>query len=103
MIITAALMHGLGIHLGAWMAREGDASDYVSPHFYADLARKAESGKLHALFLAEQITNQENGVDRPCGTLDAVTVLSFMAACTQRIGLVGTASTTYNVPYELAR
>jgi len=103
MIITAALMHGLGIHLGAWMAREGEASDYVSPRFYADLARKAEAGKLHAVFLAEQITNQENGVERPCGTLDAVTVLSFMAACTQRIGLVGTASTTYNVPYELAR
>ncbi|MGC1302770.1 MAG: LLM class flavin-dependent oxidoreductase [Caulobacteraceae bacterium] len=103
MILTAALMHGLGIHLGAWMAREGDASDYVSPAMYAELARKAEAGKLHAVFLAEQITNQENGVARPCGTLDAVTVLSFMAAVTKRIGLIGTASTTYNEPYELAR
>jgi FMN-dependent oxidoreductase (nitrilotriacetate monooxygenase family) len=103
MILSAALMHGLGIHLGAWMARDGDASDYVSPDLYYQLARKAEEGKLHALFLAEQITNQENGVDRPCGTLDAVTVLSFMAAVTEKIGLVGTASTTYNQPYELAR
>ncbi len=103
MILTAALMHGLGIHLGAWMAREGEASDYVSPHLYAEIARTAEAGKLHALFLAEQITNQENGVDRPCGTLDAVTVLAFMAAVTERIGLVGTASTTYNQPYDLAR
>jgi FMN-dependent oxidoreductase (nitrilotriacetate monooxygenase family) len=103
MIVTAALMHGLGIHLGAWMARDGEAADYVSPDLYQRLARKAEEGKLHALFLAEQITNQENGVDRPCGTLDAVTVLSFMAAVTERIGLVGTASTTYNQPYELAR
>jgi len=103
MILTAALMHGLGIHLGAWMARDGAASDYVSPELYLDLARKAEAGKLHALFLAEQITNQENGVERPCGTLDAVTVLSFMAAVTERIGLVGTASTTYNQPFELAR
>jgi len=103
MILTAALMHGLGIHLGAWMARDGEASDYVSPTFYSALAKKAEAGKLHALFLAEQITNQENGVERPCGTLDAVTVLSFMAAQTSKIGLIGTASTTYNVPYELAR
>src|ERR1700733_8618924 len=70
MILSAALMHGLGIHLGAWMAREGDAADYVSGSFYRGLARTAEAGKLHALFLAEQITNQENGVDRPCGTLD---------------------------------
>lgn len=103
MILTAALMHGLGIHLGAWMAREGEASDYVSPDLYAGLARKAEEGKLHAVFLAEQITNQENGVERPCGTLDAVTVLSYMAAATQKVGLIGTASTTYNQPYELAR
>jgi FMN-dependent oxidoreductase (nitrilotriacetate monooxygenase family) len=103
MILTAALMHGLGIHLGAWMARDGAASDYVAPSLYTELARKAEAGKLHALFLAEQLTNQENGVDRPCGTLDAVTVLALMAAVTERIGLVGTASTTYNQPYELAR
>jgi hypothetical protein len=33
MILTAALMHGLGIHLGAWMARDGAASDYVSVSF----------------------------------------------------------------------
>ncbi|WP_279389687.1 NtaA/DmoA family FMN-dependent monooxygenase [Pseudonocardia endophytica] len=96
-------MHGLGIHLGAWMARDGDVTDYVSPELYLDLARTAERGKLHAVFLAEQITNQENGVDRPCGTLDAITVLATMAAATERVGLIGTASTTYNEPYELAR
>jgi FMN-dependent oxidoreductase (nitrilotriacetate monooxygenase family) len=103
MVLFAALMHGLGIHLGAWMARDGDAGDYVSGDFYRGLARTAEAGKLHALFLAEQITNQENGVDRPCGTLDTGIALSFMAAATRKIGLVGTASTTYNTPYELAR
>ncbi|ODU06913.1 MAG: monooxygenase [Pseudonocardia sp. SCN 72-86] len=103
MIVTAALMHGLGIHLGAWMARDGDPADYVSPDLYLELARTAERGKLHAVFLAEQLTNQENGVDRPCGTLDAITVLALMAGVTRHVGLVGTASTTYNQPYELAR
>jgi FMN-dependent oxidoreductase (nitrilotriacetate monooxygenase family) len=103
MILSAALMHGLGIHLGAWMAREGEASDYVSGSFYRALARTAEAGKLHALFLAEQITNQENGVDRPCGTFDTGITLSLMAGVTEKIGLIGTASTTYNTPYELAR
>jgi hypothetical protein len=65
MILTAALMHGLGLHLGAWMARDGAASDCVSPALYTECARTAEMGKLHAVFLAEQITNQENGVERP--------------------------------------
>ena len=103
MIISAALMHGLGMHLGAWMARDGDVADYVSGRMYKDIARVAERGKLHALFLAEQLTNQENGVERPCGTLDTIATLALMAAVTDHIGLVGTASTTYNQPYELAR
>jgi FMN-dependent oxidoreductase (nitrilotriacetate monooxygenase family) len=103
LILSAALMHGLGMHLGAWMARDGEASDYLSAEFFKDIARSAEAGKLHALFLAEQITNQEMGAERPAGTLDTATVLSLMSAVTSRIGLVGTASTTYNQPYDVAR
>jgi FMN-dependent oxidoreductase (nitrilotriacetate monooxygenase family) len=103
MILSAALMHGLGMHLGAWMARDGEASDYVSGAMYKEIARTAEAGKLHALFLAEQLTNQEMGTERPAGTLDTATVLALMAAVTDRIGLVGTASTTYNHPYDVAR
>jgi hypothetical protein len=46
MILSVALMHGLGMHLGAWMARFGDAAAYLSPAFYTDIARTAErSGK----------------------------------------------------------
>ena len=103
MILSAALMHGLGHQPGAWRVRRGPSSDYVSPDMYAAIARKAEEGKLHVVFLAEQITNQEVGAQRPCGAMDTASVLSYMAAVTSRIGLVGTASTTYNQPYDLAR
>ncbi|MBN3499705.1 LLM class flavin-dependent oxidoreductase [Arthrobacter pascens] len=103
MIMTAAVMYGLGGLHDAWKVRAGEASDYMSPDYYANLARTAEAGKLHALFLAEQITNADSGTDRPSGTLDTATVLSYMAAVTDRIGLVGTASTTYNEPFEIAR
>jgi FMN-dependent oxidoreductase (nitrilotriacetate monooxygenase family) len=103
MILSAALMHGLGHQPGAWRVRRGPSSDYVNPDMYAAIARKAEEGKLHVLFLAEQITNQEVGAQRPCGAMDTAAVLSYMAAVTSRIGLVGTASTTYNQPYDLAR
>jgi FMN-dependent oxidoreductase (nitrilotriacetate monooxygenase family) len=102
-VIAAALMHGLGMSYGAWIHRDGDPSDYLGPQHWIDMARKAESGKLHALFLAETITNSEWGLQTPCGSLDTAIVLSLMAAATERIGLVGTASTTYNQPYELAR
>jgi FMN-dependent oxidoreductase (nitrilotriacetate monooxygenase family) len=49
------------------------------------------------------MTNRDVGTARPCGAMDTVAVLSFMAAVTSRVGLVGTASTTYNQPYDLAR
>jgi FMN-dependent oxidoreductase (nitrilotriacetate monooxygenase family) len=103
LILTAALMHGLGAEHGAWRVRAGAASDYVSPAYYTDMAQAAERGKLQALFLAEQMTNRDTGTNRPCGAMDTATVLSFMAAVTSRLGLVGTGSTTYNQPYDLAR
>ena len=43
-ILSAALMHGLGMHLGAWMARDGAASDYLSAEFFKDIAQCAEAG-----------------------------------------------------------
>jgi FMN-dependent oxidoreductase (nitrilotriacetate monooxygenase family) len=103
MILAAALMHGLGAEFGAWRVREGEASDYISSRFYKEIARLGEAGKLHALFLAEQMTNRDTGTQRPCGALDTGIVLSHMAAVTDHIGVVGTGSTTYNQPYELAR
>jgi FMN-dependent oxidoreductase (nitrilotriacetate monooxygenase family) len=103
LILTAALMHGLGTEHSAWRVRAGEASDYLSPDLYTELARVGERGKLQALFLAEQMTNRDTGTGRPCGAMDTATVLSYMAAATERLGLVGTGSTTYNQPYDLAR
>jgi FMN-dependent oxidoreductase (nitrilotriacetate monooxygenase family) len=103
MILSASVMHGLGMHLGAWRARDGDVTDYITPEMYLHIARKAEAGKLHALFFADATSNSEEGTDRPCGALDPVILLALMAGATRRIGLVGTASTTYSTPYDLAR
>jgi FMN-dependent oxidoreductase (nitrilotriacetate monooxygenase family) len=103
MILTAALMHGLGAEFGAWRVREGDVGDYLRSSFYTEVARLGEAGKLHGLFLAEQMTNKDTSTERPCGAMDTAIVLSNMASVTSKIGLIGTGSTTYNQPYELAR
>jgi FMN-dependent oxidoreductase (nitrilotriacetate monooxygenase family) len=102
-ILCAALMHGTGMHLGSWLVREGAASDYVSPELAVTMARVAEEAKLHAVFFADGLTNYEAGTDRPTGALDPVMILQLMAGVTSRLGLVSTASTTYNDPYSLAR
>ena len=103
MVLNAAVMYGMGQLHDAWRVREGDADDYVTGEFYKRIAKTAERGKLHGVFLAEQITNADTGAARPTGALETATVLSMMGAVTERVGLVGTASTTYNEPYEVAR
>ncbi|WP_298323764.1 LLM class flavin-dependent oxidoreductase [Haloactinopolyspora sp.] len=103
-IVLSATLMGLGMHLGSWMVRDGDASDYVRADFYQACARAAERGRFHCLFLADTLSSSEEGVERPAlGALDPVTALMSMAAVTEHIGLVGTASTTFNQPFDLAR
>jgi FMN-dependent oxidoreductase (nitrilotriacetate monooxygenase family) len=103
-LLLLATVMGLGMHQAAWRARDGEASDYVSAGLYARVAREAERGKLHAVFLADTLTNAEEGTDRPAlGAMDPAVVLATMAAVTERVGLVGTASTTFNAPFDLAR
>lgn len=102
-LLSATIM-GLGMHLAAWMARDGSAADYVDVGMYQQIARTAEEGKLHAVFLADTLTNAEEGVDRPAlGALDPAILLMSMGAVTEHVGLVGTASTTFNEPFDLAR
>ena len=102
-ILTATVM-GLGMHHGSWRYRDGAAFDYVDPDYYAHIARTAEAGALHAIFLADTLDVSEERFARPnLGALDPAVTLAVMAAHTERIGLVGTSSTTFNEPFNLAR
>jgi FMN-dependent oxidoreductase (nitrilotriacetate monooxygenase family) len=103
MILCGAVMHGTGMHLGSWLSRDGDPMDYVSPELFAAVARTAEEAKLHSVFFADGITNNESGTDRPTGALDPVMLLMHMANHSTHLGLAATASTTYNEPYNVAR
>jgi FMN-dependent oxidoreductase (nitrilotriacetate monooxygenase family) len=96
---------GLGMHPSAWRLRgDAAATDFLSLQHFAGLARTAERGRLHAVFLADTLAAGEERFERPpLGALDPVVALTAMAASTTRIGLVATASTTYNHPFDLAR
>lgn len=103
LILNATLL-GLGMHPAAWRYRDGPATAYFDPAFFLEVARTAEDGLLHAVFLADTLAVNEENFERPnLGAMDPVTVMALLAGATRRIGLVGTASTTYNDPYGLAR
>jgi FMN-dependent oxidoreductase (nitrilotriacetate monooxygenase family) len=103
LILCAALMHGLGMHMGSWTVRSGPAADYVSAELPLQVARIAEEAKLHALFYADALGIAESGTDRPVSALEPIMLLALMSNVTSHIGLVATASTTFSDPYLLAR
>ncbi|MFB6817403.1 NtaA/DmoA family FMN-dependent monooxygenase [Streptomyces sp. NPDC056347] len=84
--------------------RAGSQIDFSS---FEHLARTAERGTFDFFFLAEGLRLREHKgrihdldvVGRP----ESLTVLSALAAVTDRIGLAATLSATFNEPYELAR
>ncbi|WP_317451332.1 LLM class flavin-dependent oxidoreductase [Gordonia jinghuaiqii] len=101
-LMTTAM--GVGMHLGAWRHRSGDPFDYLTLDFYEHIAKTAERGVLHGLFLADTLALSEENLERPnLGALDPIVVLSALAAVTDRLGLVATSSTTFNEPFNLAR
>ncbi len=84
--------------------RSGSQIDFAS---FVHLARTAERGTFDFFFLAEGLRLRElkgrvHDLD-VAGRPESLTVLSALAAVTERLGLAGTVNATFNEPYELAR
>jgi FMN-dependent oxidoreductase (nitrilotriacetate monooxygenase family) len=92
-----------GHHEAAWRYRDSEPERVLDIRYYQELARKAEAAKFDAVFLADGPSLAENVRYSSRVRFEPVTWLTALAAATQKIGLIGTASTTYNEPYNLAR
>ncbi|MGD0106709.1 MAG: LLM class flavin-dependent oxidoreductase [Rhodopila sp.] len=92
-----------GHHEAAWRFRDSQPERVLDITFYQDLARRAEAAKLDAVFFADGPALADNIRYASRFRLEPLTWLSAIAAATTRIGLIGTASTTYTEPYNLAR
>jgi FMN-dependent oxidoreductase (nitrilotriacetate monooxygenase family) len=98
-----AFLMGVGHHEAAWRLPESDPFAHVDVAHYQNLARIAERGKLDSLFLADGPVLWNDLGRRPGGSLEPTVLLTALAGVTDHIGLIATASTTYNEPYNLAR
>ncbi|SAK97001.1 monooxygenase [Caballeronia hypogeia] len=103
-------MRSLGYHVAAW--RHPDAPPLGALNFesFYWAAQAAERAKFDMVFFADSLSVR--GRDEPKGAaarsswnleLEPITVISALAPLTKNIGLVATASTTYNEPFHLAR
>jgi FMN-dependent oxidoreductase (nitrilotriacetate monooxygenase family) len=70
---------------------------------YQELAAIAERGRFDSLFIADGPLLPDSVRYNMHLEVEPLTLLSALAASTERIGLIGTASTTYSEPYNLAR
>lgn len=92
-----------GHHEAAWRYPGSDPERLLDIRFYQELARRAEEATFDAVFLADGPALADNVRYASRFRLEPFTWLAALAAATERIGLVGTASTTYYEPYNLAR
>lgn len=96
------------IHAGAWRYPGAIPDFHRSFEHMKWFVQTLERGRFDGLFLPDSLAVRAGAVDtlmrsHSVVTLDPLTLLPALAAVTRHIGLIATASTTYNEPYMLAR
>lgn len=100
----------MGYHMAAWRLPETPADGATQFDYFLQSALKAEDAGFDTIFFADGLAVR--GSDDPAGVLcrdmknvelEPLTLLSAIASRTKHIGLVATASTSYNEPYHIAR
>jgi FMN-dependent oxidoreductase (nitrilotriacetate monooxygenase family) len=92
----------------SWQQPGVDTAGMSDFAVYKRLAQKLEAGKFDALFMNDGVGVRELAPDLlerspQAQRWDTLTLLPALAVVTERLGLVGTANTSYNEPYTLAR
>jgi alkanesulfonate monooxygenase len=91
-----------GHHLAAW--RHPNAYPYgFDIKSYVACAQTAERACFDMVFVADVYSLTPDGKYRDTLRFEPITLLSALAMVTSRVGLVATATTTYNEPYNVAR
>jgi FMN-dependent oxidoreductase (nitrilotriacetate monooxygenase family) len=98
-----AFLMGVGHHEAAWRSPRVSAPDVLDLAHFQRLAQIAERGRLDSIFFADGVAIGPRVENNAQSVFEPVTLLAAIAAVTERIGLIATASTSYNEPYTLAR
>jgi len=93
-----------GYHESGWRVQDHDPVESASVQSFFRSAALAERGLLDAVFIADApALTVFRASFFPQVRYDPITLLAAVGMTSRRIGLFGTATTTYNTPYELAR
>ncbi|MEX3918625.1 LLM class flavin-dependent oxidoreductase [Paraburkholderia sp. BR10872] len=100
--LNVNILHS-GFVPSAWRLADADPRAFVDVAHYVRVAQLAESAKFDAVFLADNAAIIDQIDFRPITALEPTVLLASIAAATTLIGVIGTASTSYNEPYNIAR
>ncbi|WP_139992885.1 LLM class flavin-dependent oxidoreductase [Paenibacillus paridis] len=103
LIKLGAIIQGVGAHIGLWRHLDTPADASVNLEFYKQQAQIAEAGKFDLVFIADGLYINEQSIPHFLNRFEPVTILSALAAVTSKIGLVGTLSSSYSEPFNVAR
>jgi len=103
-----AFLLATGHHQAGWRAKDAAANGGADIAHYIALAQACEAAKLDMVFLEDVLSVRDTDpeiVSRMARAMifEPTTLLAALAVSTERIGLVGTASTSYHEPYNVAR
>nr|WP_314466999.1 LLM class flavin-dependent oxidoreductase [uncultured Novosphingobium sp.] len=97
------ILHGVGPGWDDWRHPDAQVDASTSLSFYTRQAQLAERGKFDYLFVADSVSINARSSPHYLNRFEPLTILSAVAAVTERIGLVGTATVSYTEAYNLAR
>ena len=103
-----AFMRPVSIHTAAWRYPGSFPDANFNLSHLKRFIQKLEHGKFDAFFMADHLAVMNmpiNALKRShtVTSFEPFTLLAALAGVTERIGLVATASTTYDEPYHVAR
>jgi alkanesulfonate monooxygenase len=107
-IRLGAFMRPVSIHTAAWRYPGGTPDANFNFTRLKRFAQKLEQGKFDAFFMADHLAvlNMPTEALKRSATVtsfDPSTLLPALAVVTERLGLIATASTTFDQPYHVAR
>ena len=104
-----AFFNPTGHHVASWRHPRAQADAGINFQHYVEIAQTAERAKFDMMFLADNVCVREANMEalsrsaQYIANFEPITLLSALAPMTSHIGLVATASTSYNEPFHVAR
>jgi FMN-dependent oxidoreductase (nitrilotriacetate monooxygenase family) len=99
-----------GAHAAGWRMPQAQSNAATDIRLWKRMAQAAEHAKIHFMFWADGIavrhsakSEEELSYNARIDVFEPLTLIGALAAVTERIGFVASASTTYNEPYHIAR